>query len=116
MTTRDPDVVSRALDGHLIQDTPQTKCETAVDTASDLAAIRHHMSLAIGAPVDSTGDIIDGIAMLRRETDQAGAAELRVRLLHAPLDCRCGCGVTVCTECPSESHPCPTVRALDGEA
>lgn len=71
--------IDRALDGHLIQDASQTKCETPEDTASDLVAIRHHMSLAIGAPVDSVGDVIDGIAMLRRETDQAGAADLRVR-------------------------------------
>lgn len=80
------------------------------------ADIWHHLSLAAGGPVGTHGDAVDAIASLRRETDQAGAAELRVRLLHSPVDCRCGCGNTICTECPSENHPCPTIRALEGEA
>lgn len=92
--------------------------KAAADVARDAreADIWHHLSLAAGGPVDTHGDAVDAIASLRRETDQAGQAELRVRLLHSPVDCRCGCGNTICTECPSENHPCPTIRALEGEA
>ncbi|GEE00209.1 hypothetical protein nbrc107696_45840 [Gordonia spumicola] len=89
------------------------EARAAVDREAD---IWHHLSLAAGGPVGTHGDAVDAIASLRRETDQAGAAELRVRQLHSPVDCRCGCGNTICTECPSENHPCPTIRAFDGEA
>lgn len=43
------------------------------------ADIWHHLSLAAGGPVGTHGDAVDAIASLRRETDQAGAAELRIR-------------------------------------
>ncbi|GAC81672.1 hypothetical protein SAMN04488550_4173 [Gordonia malaquae] len=79
------------------------------------ADIWHHLSLAAGGPVGTHGDAVDAIASLRRETDQAGAAELRVRLLHSPVDCR-GTDEQRCQECISEPHPCPTIRAFDGEA
>ncbi len=49
------------------------------------------------------------------------AAIERVRALHAPVSKKIGCGTLVlCASCLDEDndpreHPCPTLRALDGE-
>jgi hypothetical protein len=60
-------------------------------------------------------------ATLREENAQLRAAIDRVRALHAPIYKPIGWGTLVlCAQCQDDDgdlryHPCPTLRALDGE-
>ncbi len=60
-------------------------------------------------------------AVLLQEIDRLRAAIDRVRALHAPVSKKVGWGTLVlCAKCLDEDndpciHPCPTLRALDGE-
>lgn len=49
------------------------------------------------------------LANLWQRADDLAAAVVRVRMLHRRADSWSGC-----VEC-SETHPCRTIRALDGE-
>ena len=89
------------------------------------AAPRVPDALLIAAAVNALPALLDAAVerdALRAERDALAAAVGRVRALHVEEHVYIGpsdpIGGFICRACgePVESEPCPTVRALDGEA